>query len=129
MISQTYMTRKTKPLPGQRENEIFDLMYKKVSALVYVDNIRLLITTIDGFNFASKYNITKSPEAVSGVVGVAGSLAFSGAPFQLSYKILEIIKNNISRNHIQNFMAYTIMFTATHTCSGQWQKIISFEKD
>ena len=66
--------KKEKPIPSKKDNEFFDLMYKRSSASVYFDNTQMLFDALRSFNSIVKLDITKSTGAFNIVIGTAGLL-------------------------------------------------------
>ena len=121
--------KKTKTLPSQREIEIYDLLYKKGTALVFFDTVRCLFNALRGFNWASQIDMAPYPEAVNVYTGTAGVIAHSGLSYKLPYKLLGISKTVMDITNLQTFMPYKMHFTVANNCSGDWSNIGTFEEE
>jgi len=120
--------KKTKYTPSEREKEIFDLIYKKCSALVFFDTTRCLFNALRGFNHVSQIDMATYPDAVNYYAGPAGVLAHSGLSYKLAYKLLSISKSVVDTTNIQTFMPYKMHFTVANNCSGNWSNIGTLEE-
>ena len=120
--------KKTKTLPSQREIEIYDLLAKKAQSLIFLDNVRCLFDAIRGFNWASRIDISKYPEAFLIHSGTAGIIAHSGLSYKLAYKLLGISKTVMNINNLQTLMPYKLHFTVANNCSGNWSNIGTSEE-
>jgi len=130
MVTGLYqLFKKSKPLPSQKDNELFDLIYKNASALVYIDNFLFFFYVLSGFNRLLKVNIEKSPEAINLITGTAGVIYVCGFPLRLANKLLKIAKAAIDQNNIQNLITYSFTYAGLNHNSGNWDKIQTFEAE
>jgi len=118
---------KKKSLPSQRDNEIFDLFYKKNASVSYFDQRKSFFTTLNFLNTALKFDITKSHSAVVFLFGSACIFSISGLSFKLAYRLLERYKTLIG-NNVYCRITYIQAYTMTNHCSGDWGKIKHLEK-
>ncbi len=68
----------------------FDLAYKKVSALVFFDHLRMFISILYSFNKIQKMDMTKSSEAINIYSDTAGALAYGSLSSRIPRKLLDI---------------------------------------
>ena len=120
--------RKGKNLPSQREKEIYDLLYKQGTALVFFDTVRCLFNALRGFNWVSQIDMATCPEAVNLYTGTAGVIAHSGLSYKLPYKLLGTSKAVMDISKLQTFMPYKMHFTVVNNCSGNWANIGTLEE-
>jgi class 3 adenylate cyclase len=121
------LLEKRKPSPNQRDNEVFDLFYKRASTLFFFDNYQFLFSMLNAFNRTYKFNFAKSPEATNIILGTSGMFTVVGL-FKLSKKLLEIGHAKMDTNNIKNLMTYITMDTATNCFKGNWEKIGPFDE-
>jgi len=122
------VSKRAKKITSQRDNEVFELLYIRSSALIYCDNVAFFFNTISGFNKICLVDWPKSPDAIRMFLGTAGVFSFSGLSFKLAYKLLDIGNNKMDQENIQNLMAFALFYNSTNTCSGDWGKIAPFKK-
>ena len=122
------VSKSTKKIPSQRDNEIFELFFMRSSAMSYFDNIAFFLNTIMGFNRVCLEDWSKSPDATRIYLGTAATFSFSGISFTLAYKLLNMCKSKMNRENIQNLIAFAFMYDFTNACSGDWEKIAPFNE-
>jgi len=122
------VSRRAKKIPTQRDNEVFELLFIRGSALVYFDNVKLFFHGISAFNKICLVDWTKSPDSTQIFLALAGVFSFAGLSFKLAYKLLDICKSKMDRENIQNLMAFAVMYDLTNACSGDWEKVAPLQK-
>ncbi len=109
--------------PSQRDEEILNLFYRFGSALMAVDLNRTRNIVIPMFNMAYKMNLSKSPNAVNLIMGIAAVIAMSKLNFNLSFKLLAMCSEKMDRTNIKNMIAYRSCHTMVCWLSGDLDKI------
>ena len=122
------VSKRAKKIPSQRDNEVFELLYIRCTALIYFDNVGLFFNTISGFNIICLVDWGKSPDATRLYLGTAGVISFSGFSFKLAYKLLDVCKSRMNQENIQILMAFAFIYDFTNTGSGDWEKIAPFKE-
>jgi len=122
------VSKRAREIPGQRDNEVFGLIFMRTTALIYFDNVGLFFHTISGFNKCCTVDWSKSPDATRVFLGLTGVLSFVGLFFKLTYKLLDICNNKMDRNNIQNLMPFAMVYDLINICSGEWGKIAPFKE-
>ncbi|MBC2717040.1 MAG: AAA family ATPase [Desulfobacteraceae bacterium] len=120
--------KRARKIPSQRDNEVFELLFIRGTALAFFDNVEFVFNNISGFNKLCSVDWSKSPAATRIFLGTAGMITFAGLSFKLAYKLLDICNNKMDRENIQILMAYTLMYDFTNTSSGDWGKIAPFKE-
>ena len=128
MMGFDRLMKKWKPPPSEIDNDIFDLLYKKGSALLHIDNLRMFFVTISGANRISKIN-ARSNRAADLLMGFGGIFSSAGTSYKLSHKYIEKGKAVMDFDNIQNRITYSLNSTALYHFSGNWGKIDSLEDD
>ena len=122
------ISKRARKMPDQRDNEVFELFYMLSSAMVYFDNVILFFSTINGFNKICLVDWKESSDATRIFIGTAALFSFSGLSHKLAYKLLDICKNKMNRENIQNLMVFTFFNDVTNHCSGDWERIAPFKE-
>ena len=119
---------KSAKIPNQMDNEVFELLFIRGTALVYFDNVEFLFNAISAFNKLCLVDWMKSSHATRLFLGIAGVISYSGLSHKLAHKLLDICKNKLEHDSIQDRMVFTLMYFITNMCSGDWEKIESFQE-
>ncbi|MBC2713681.1 MAG: AAA family ATPase [Desulfobacteraceae bacterium] len=120
--------KKTKAPPSEREKEIFDMLYKLGTAVVYTDYVRCFFNALRGFNLSFKIDMSFSPSAINMCTGTAGVIAHSGLSYKIPYKLFDTSKAVMDKNNLQTFMPFNLHFTLSNHNSGNWGQIETFEE-
>jgi len=128
IMSGLYSLFKKRKTPSQRDNEIFNIIYREGSALYFCDTTRVLFYGLAGFNRAFKVDLTKSPQAINTFIGLAGLFSVARLFHKLSHKLLVISKSKMDMSNIRNLMAYEMTYTSLNVSWGYWDKIKFLEK-
>ena len=89
------LSQSTRKIPGQRDNEVFELLYRRSTAMVFFDNVELFFNVISGFNKICLVDWTKSSDATRLFLGTAVVFSYAGLSFKLAYKFLDICKVSV----------------------------------
>ena len=122
------VSKSTRKIPGQRDNEILELLYIRGQGFVYLDNLKLLFNYFSGFNKICLVDWSKSPDATRVFLNTASVISFSGLSFKLSYKFLDVCNNKMDQENIQNIISYAAMYDSINAYSGNWEKIAPFKE-
>ena len=116
-------SRKVKPVSNQRENEIFDLMYRLALAHTFIDIIRQFFLTMAFFRRSTKYAIASIPSGPEYWAGGAAMFSYSGISFSLANQFLKYARNlGVSEDNIAK-TRYTSMLAMNQHHQGAWNEI------
>lgn len=118
-----FPSRTAKPVSKERENEIFDLIYKVATAVVFIDNIRTFFVLMGGLRRATKYDVARIPVGPGLWAGVAGMFSLSGISFKLADRCLEYSLHAGSSGDIVSKTQYACMTAVNQHCQGVWNEI------
>jgi class 3 adenylate cyclase/tetratricopeptide (TPR) repeat protein len=122
------VSKSARKTPNQRDNEIFELLYIRGTALLYFDNVKFLFHHLSGFNKICIVDWSKSPDATREFLATTSLFSFSGLYSKLTYKLLDICNNEMDQENIQNLMAFALLYDFANTYSGNWEKIAPFRE-
>ena len=122
------LSKSTRKIPTQRDNDVFELLFIRATALMYFDNVAFFLNTIMGFNKACLVDWSKSPDATRIFSGAAAAFSFSGLFFKLAYKLLDICNNKMDQKNIQILMTFALMYDVTNASSGNWERMAPFKE-
>jgi class 3 adenylate cyclase/tetratricopeptide (TPR) repeat protein len=81
--------RKARKIPSKRDNEIFDLSYKRAITLVHLDPKRCFFEFLRTIKRLNKFNIAKVENGVGMWMSASGLFSWAGILFNLSKKVLD----------------------------------------
>ena len=120
--------KSTRKIPGQRDNEVFELIFIRGEGLVFLDNVKFLFNHLNGFNKIGLVDWSKSPGGTRDFLATATVFAFAGFSFNLSYKLLDICKSKMDQENIPILMAFASMYDSINLYSGNWGKVAPFKE-
>jgi class 3 adenylate cyclase/tetratricopeptide (TPR) repeat protein len=117
--------RKVKPISNERENQIFDLMYRIIMALVYLDLTRAFFTDMAGLRRTTRYDIAKIPNGPEWWSGAAAMFSISGISFRLADRCLEYgySLHAESQGEGRRGLYFAMSNTSKQVCQGSWNEI------
>jgi class 3 adenylate cyclase/tetratricopeptide (TPR) repeat protein len=120
---------KSKKIPSQRDNEIFDLSYKKAITLVHLDPQECFSEFINTFKRINKFDITKIENGFGMWISASGLFSWTGISFRLSKKILDYAKTIINKNEIRQIF-FCNLFELLYDCfTGNWPGVKEYDDD
>jgi class 3 adenylate cyclase/tetratricopeptide (TPR) repeat protein len=130
VITNLYLAfRKSKKIPRPRDNEIFDLSYKKAITLVHLDPERCFSEFIHTLNGINKFDITQIQNGFGMWISASGLFSWTGISFRLSKKILDFAKGIIVQDEIKQVFYYNL-FELLHSCyTGNWSAVKAYDED
>jgi tetratricopeptide (TPR) repeat protein len=120
---------KAKKDPENSDNEAFDLRYKRVESLVYIDNKRLFIEVVAMVRKGNKFDMAKVVNGPQQWLIISAIFSFIGVLFRVRTKFLERAKDIIDKNNIKHQITYIAVETTHHHCAGTWSKIGDYNAD
>jgi len=130
VIADLYLAfRKSKKIPSQRDNEFFDLSYKKAITLVHLDPQRCFSEFINTFERVNKFDISKIENGFGMWISASGLFAWTGISFKLSKKILDYAKEIIDKNEIKQIFYYNLFELLHNAHTGNWPDVKGYDKN
>ncbi len=115
--------------PTPRDNQIFDLSYKKGTATFSFDSFQFFLSTLSVFNKACRFNIAQSTDTFRAYTGAAALITLSGLPRVIAYKILKSGKKNMDIENIQSLISYKMICAITDCFSGNYKNCKTYDAD
>ena len=116
-----------KKQPNVRDNQIFDLSYKKSTSIFFIDSLRFFFFSLNAFNHACKFKIAQSTNAFKAYTGVGSLISLSGLPKKIAYKILESGKKAIQNKNIHRLISYKMFCAITDCFSGNFERCKTYD--
>jgi class 3 adenylate cyclase/tetratricopeptide (TPR) repeat protein len=117
-----FPSKKSKKAPGQRDNEIINLTFKRGEALSVVDTNRMFMDTIGLSKELMKFDITKIENGAQLYIGGSIIFSFTGISFKISRKLLDYAKDHINKNDIKTALIYNCGAFIYNILSGNWDR-------
>jgi class 3 adenylate cyclase/tetratricopeptide (TPR) repeat protein len=130
VIANLYLPlRKTGKLPTRRDNEIFDLCYKRSIALVDMDPKRCFIEFLSTLKRLNKFDIAKVENGVGMWMSGSGLFSWTGISFKLSKKIIEYAKDAIDKNDNKQIFYYELFELLYKSSIGNWFNVKEYDEN
>ena len=120
---------KFRKAPAERDIEIVDLFFKKINSLSLTNAKRFFVEYFYLFRFISSFDLRKFKEGYGIFVMASALFAYSGISFALSRKVLEAVRNSVSKNDVINYTAYEICETVHDFLGGNWKALKDYDDD
>jgi class 3 adenylate cyclase/tetratricopeptide (TPR) repeat protein len=122
-----YPLTKSKKIPENRDNEIFDLSYKKNQALTFVNAMRKFAEGVGTIKKSLGFDLKKIENGYAWPL--AGSAQFSYAGFfSLSNRFLEYAESVVDKKNIKELLLFNFVKILHNCCSGKWDDIQDYDE-
>ncbi len=130
VITSLYLPiKKTRKFPTRRDNEIFDLSYKRALALVDLDPQRCFIEFLSTLKRLNKFDIAKIDNGVGMWMSASGLFSWTGISFKLSKKIIDYAKEAIDKNDIKQTFYYDLFELLYKSPTGNWSNVKEYDEN
>jgi class 3 adenylate cyclase/tetratricopeptide (TPR) repeat protein len=129
IINLYFPSKKIRKVPTKRENEIFDLRFKKAVSLVHLDPVNCFIEFIGTLNKIVKFDTTKVKNGIAIWMSGSGLFSWSGMSFKLSKKMLDYNKDIINRMGIKEVLYYDLYELLHHSYLGNWLGVKNYDEN
>ena len=113
--------------PDKRDNEVFDLIHKRNTTLLYIDNKRLFTEGIAVLRRSSEFDITRVANGAELCMTVGGLFSYAGL-FGLGRRFLERGKALMGKDNIKDLITYKILDTFHNHAAGMWSRIKDYDE-
>jgi len=129
VIPQLYFpSTKSKKIPDHRDNEIFDLSYKKVQILSYVNPMRKFAEGIGTIKKILEFDVRKIEDGYRWLLIGSGQFSFSGFSFRLSNKFLGYAESVIDKKDFKELLNLNLLKLMHNCCFGNWDDIQDYDE-
>ncbi|MFX0198861.1 MAG: AAA family ATPase, partial [Candidatus Hodarchaeota archaeon] len=130
VITNLYLpSKKATNTPDKRDNEIFDLSYKKAISLVPLDPKRCFIEFVSTLKRLTKFDIGKVENGVGMWMSGSGLFCWTAVSFRLSKKILDYNKDIINKNDIREVFYYDLFELMYNLFVGNWLSVEEYDEN
>jgi class 3 adenylate cyclase len=118
-----FPSSKVKPVSSERENEIFDLMYKIATLLPFIDITRHFFHVMAGLRRATKYDVARIPYGFGWWRAGYVILSYSGISFKLADRLMAYSLHAGMPGDTLDKIQYACMAAIGQSCRGAWNEI------
>ena len=130
IITTLYLpSRKAKKIPENIDNEVFDMRYRRVQSLPYIDNKRLFIEVVAMVRKSNKFDMSKVVNGPQQWLLISAMFSFIGILLRVRTKFLERGKDIMDKNNIKHQITYIAAETTHHHCAGTWSRIGEYDSN
>ena len=129
VVNLYFPSQKNRRVPDKRENEIFDLRYKKAVSLVHLDPEKCFVEFLSTLNALRKFDITKIENGIGIWMSGSGLFSWTGISFKLSKKILDYNKAIINKNNMKEVLYFDLFELLYRSFVGSWSDIKEYNQD
>jgi class 3 adenylate cyclase/tetratricopeptide (TPR) repeat protein len=127
IVNLYFPPKKTKKIPTERDNEVFDLNYKKAISLVELDPNKCFIEYISTLKKLTNFDLSKLENGVGMWLSASGLFSWTGISFRLSRKLLDYNKDVIIKKDTKEFFYYTLFELIHNTLQGKWLEVKKYD--
>jgi predicted ATPase len=124
-----FPSKKVGRVPDKRENEIFDLRYKKAVSLVHLDPEKCFIEFVSTLNKLGKFDPSRVENGIGIWMSGSGLFSWTGISFKLSKKMLDYNKSNINKNDIKEVLYYDLFELLYQSFVGNWLDVKEYDQN
>ncbi len=115
--------------PTQRDEEVFALFYKKCKALAPINPRRFFVESLHLYRDLTRFDLAGFPLGLEMFTASSVLFSFSAISFRFSRKILDSVKDEVSRGALRSVALYELLQTAHNYFSGDWMEIPEYRPD
>jgi class 3 adenylate cyclase/tetratricopeptide (TPR) repeat protein len=130
LIKMTYLKLpNSKKTPGDQDIEVFEVHFKELQALPFIDNTRQFQAVMALMRRCTKFDISKIPKLSIYWSVIPPTFSLSGLSHSLSNRMLNILKRYMIAEDIGSHMNYVCMRNVVYVCEGAWGKIEDLDEN
>ncbi len=120
LFSLKFSRKKVKEAPSDHLNEIFDITFKRGTALATVDNFRMFVHSVGLLRKLMKVDMAKVPRGFSMFVQGSTLFSFAGIFFSLGKKLVEYPKDYLESGNRKAGIDYKFAQMMHNILAGDW---------
>jgi len=129
ILNLYFPSQKAGKIPTTRENEIFDLRFKKAVSLVNLDPVNCFIEFIGTLNKVIRFDTTKVKNGIAIWMSGSGLFSWSGVSFKLSKKMLDYNKDIYAQLGVKEVLYYELYELLHQSYVGDWLSVKRYNED
>jgi len=129
VIPKLYIpSKRTKKTPSHRDNEIFDLSFKKAKLLSIINPKRQFTEVIGLIKESLKFDLNKIEHGYTLLLTGSAFFSYSGLSYRISNKFLAYAENGIDKKDLKEFL-FLHVCKSIHSCSsGNWDYFQDYDE-
>lgn len=121
VITQLYIpSKKRKKMPTQRDNEIFDLSFKKAKLLSIINPKRQLTEVIGLIRESLRFDLQKVEHGYTLLLTGSAFFSYSGLSFRISNRFLAHAESGIDKKDLKELLFLNVCQSIHNCSSGNW---------
>jgi tetratricopeptide (TPR) repeat protein len=130
VIAKLYFPlKKARKIPNTRENEIFDLSYKKAITLVHLDPTRCFFEFLRTLKRLNKFDIATIENGFGMWISASGLFSWTGISFKISKKILVYAEGVLNKNEIKQIFYYDLFELLHNSYTGNLSSVKEYDEN
>ncbi|MDH4205100.1 MAG: AAA family ATPase [Desulfobacteraceae bacterium] len=101
-----FPSKKSKKIPDNRDNEIFNLSYKKLQTLTFVNAMRKLTEGVGTVKKSLGFDLRKIENGYNWPLTGSAQFSYTGFSFSLSNRFLEYAESVVDKKNIKELLAF-----------------------
>lgn len=115
-------------IPTQRDSEIINLFYKKNTALIFLDPVRMFIEIFYWLWRLINFDLSKIENGIEIISMSSAAFSYGSISFRFSKKVLAFIQDKIDESDAKSVLHYKLPDAILKTFSGDWANIIEYDE-
>ena len=129
VVPQLYLPpKKQKRIPKQRDNEIFDLSYKKLQTLSLINPKRQFAEGIGVIKESLGFDLGRIEHGYNLLLTGSGYFSYTGFSFGISNKFIEHAENGIDKKDLKELLFLKVCRLIHNCSSGNWDYFQEYEE-
>lgn len=121
MLKEIYFpSKRKKRIPGQEENDMVAIRYRKAMALISVDTERMFAECVALFRRIGKYDLTRIEQGLAFLSGQSALFSYSGVSLTIGKRVLDYFKPYLPYCDDRTVFAYNFWKLVCEYVSGEW---------
>ena len=124
-----FAPKKVKKTPKKRDNEIFDLSYKKIQTLSLINPKRQFFEGIGIIKKSLDFDLRQIENGNALLLTGSGFFAYTGFSFAISNRFLEYAENGIDLQDLKQTLLLNVCRLIHYCSSGDWEYLQDIDDD
>ena len=121
-------SKKIKKTPNRRDNEIFDLSFKKVQILSLINPKRQFAEVIGIIKASLGFDLRKIQHGYTLLLTGSAIFSYSGISFRISDRFLGYAENGIDKNDVKELLFLNVCKLIQNCSSGNWGSFQDYDE-
>jgi class 3 adenylate cyclase/tetratricopeptide (TPR) repeat protein len=129
VLKNTYIgPKKKRKVPSEKDNEIFDILYKRSTALVTIETFRFLTDSVRLIKRLFEFDYVRIRNGAVMAQSSSVIFSFSGTSFKLSHKINTCFEYRAEEDDFKSILIYRYFKLVNNFLSGNWADVPGYDE-